>query len=124
MTTTKILLAEDDLFLRDIYKETLSDAGFSVTIATTGNETRAKFQQGGWDLVLLDDIMPGSTGVEVLQRFKQEERHTLAKKIIFLTNIDEPSELKKFDSLSDGHLVKNELTPAELIEKIKEFLTL
>ena len=53
----KILLAEDDLFIRDIYSEVLKDEKYDLRIAVDGEDTLQKLKQGGWDIVLLDVMM-------------------------------------------------------------------
>jgi CheY-like chemotaxis protein len=121
-TKAKILLAEDDLFLREIYQEILNDEGFAVTVAVDGEEALAHLREGGWDLVLLDDIMPKKNGFDVLQAITEHERHALAKLIVFLTNMDNPAEVQKLASVSDAQLLKSNMTPPVLIKRIKEFL--
>jgi CheY-like chemotaxis protein len=121
-TKAKILLAEDDLFLREIYQEILNDEGFSVTVAADGEEALTHLREGGWDLVLLDDIMPKKNGLEVLQSIAEQERHALAKMIVFLSNMDNPAEIQKLASVSDAQLLKSNMTPPVLIKRIKGFL--
>lgn len=118
----KILLAEDDLFLREIYQEVLADEGFAVTVAVDGEDALSHIRQGGWDLVLLDDIMPKKSGIDVVEALTAQERQTLAKKIVFLTNIDNSTEIERLETLSNGHLLKSNMTPPELIKQIKKYL--
>jgi two-component system chemotaxis response regulator CheY len=98
-------------------------AGFDVVVALDGEEGVEKIKSGGWDLVLVDDNLPKMMGVDVLRAARAIEPAP-SKKFVFLTNDTEPSD--KTDerlTLSDAFLVKSEFSPAELIEKIKEFLT-
>ena len=118
----KILLAEDDLFLRDIYVETLHDAGFDITAAADGQEALDHLKKGGWDLVLLDVVMPKLSGIDVLKKLKDKKPHTLAHHIVFMTNSDEKSELKEVEDMIDGFLLKSAFTPDLLVAKIKEYL--
>src|SRR6266480_5408596 len=90
----KILLAEDNLFLRDIYTEILNSEGFSISVAVDGAEALQKISLGGWDLVLLDILMPKMSGIEVLNQLKNQNPHTFAKRSVFMTNNDESNELK------------------------------
>jgi DNA-binding response OmpR family regulator len=118
----KILLIEDDLFLRDIYSDFMKGAGHDITVALDGAEGLEKIKLGGWDLVLVDDNLPKLMGIDVLKAARAIQPSP-SKKFVFLTNDQEPTD--KNDeriTLSDAFLVKSEFSPAELIEKLKEFI--
>ncbi|OGQ51590.1 MAG: two-component system response regulator [Deltaproteobacteria bacterium RIFCSPLOWO2_02_FULL_53_8] len=66
-----ILVVDDEEGLRLLYKEELEEAGWSVTLASSGEESLKKIEEGEVDLVLLDIKMPGMDGVEVLRRVKE-----------------------------------------------------
>ncbi len=61
-----ILLIEDDLSICQLLVETLNGSGFEVLYALTGTEGVRLFEQGTFDLVLLDIMLPGKSGEEVL----------------------------------------------------------
>lgn len=67
----RILVVDDEEGLRLLYKEELEEAGWLVTLASSGEESIRKIEEGGVDLVLLDIKMPGMDGVEVLRRVKE-----------------------------------------------------
>lgn len=119
MTIPKILLVEDDEFIRDIYYEILSTSGFDVTTAVNGSEAYEKMKKGTWDLVLLDVMMPIMNGLEVLEKLKDDKVKVRYKKLIFLTNIDDGEEIKALIRVSDGYFLKSDLTPPILIDKVK-----
>lgn len=54
----RILVVEDDEFLRDFYHELLDSDGYLADVAADGDEGLAKIKQGGYDLVLLDIMLP------------------------------------------------------------------
>jgi DNA-binding response OmpR family regulator len=118
----KILLVEDDQFIRDIYFEVLKSAKYTVTTAVDGKDALEKIRQGGWDIVLLDNVMPQLTGVEVLKEFKKEYLHTLAKYIILMTNTEETKELTEIGGLYDDYILKSAITPGDLIARVKQGL--
>ncbi len=119
---TKILLAEDDLFLRDIYAEVLKEDGFSFELAVDGEEALQKIMLGGWDLVLLDIIMPKMSGIEVLKQLKDKNPLSFAKHIVFMTNSEETKELEEVSGMYDGYILKSAFTPGQLLEKVKQYL--
>jgi len=118
----KILLAEDDLFLRDIYTEVLAAEKFEVTSAVDGEQASEKLKIGGWDLVLLDVYMPKMSGIEVLNHFNKAQLQSLAKHIVFMTNNDEGKELNDALDKTEGYILKSSFTPDQLIAKIRQYL--
>lgn len=124
--TKKILVVEDDTFLRDIYTEVLSKAGYHVESAEDGEKGLAKIQQGNWDLVLLDIIMPVMSGVDVMKKLHTDPEFVgtkYYKKLIFLTNLDNDQEIKEALKFSDGYLIKSQLTPGDVLNEVKVYLS-
>lgn len=118
----KILIVEDDKFLRELMKKKLLSEGFDVIEAIDGEEGIKKIKETLPDLVLLDLILPSMDGFEVLTRAKEDE---LTKKIpiIILSNLGQREEIEKGLKLGAvDYMVKAHFTPAEIIEKIKAIL--
>lgn len=124
MNPAKILVVEDDALLREVYVETLTGQGYSVETAVDGKEGLLKMQSGGWDLVLLDIILPEINGIDIMKRLKNtQSMSTPNKKVIFLTNIDTAGVFKEALSLGNGYLIKSQLTPGDLIREVKLYLS-
>jgi CheY-like chemotaxis protein len=124
--TKKILVVEDDTFLRDIYTEVLAKAGYNVQAGEDGEKGLEKIRQGGWDLVLLDIIMPVMSGVDVMRKLHEEPDFAPTKyykKLIFLTNLDNDQEIKEALKFSDGYLIKSQLTPGDVLNEVKVYLS-
>ncbi len=68
MRKSTILVVDDELFFRRLYSELLSEEGYDVEAASSGDEALELLRQGGIDVVLTDMIMPGLSGMEVLRR--------------------------------------------------------
>lgn len=120
----KILIAEDDTFLRELYADVLTGEGYSVEIATDGEMALQKITQGGWDLVLLDIIMPKISGLDVMRRAKESPQPLKPNKsIIFLTNLDKGEEIKEALILGTGYLIKSQITPGDLVKEVKLYLS-
>lgn len=118
----KILIVEDDDFLREVYVETLTDEGYIIESAIDGEEGMQKIKQGGYDLVLLDIVMPKIDGLSVIKKINSEGVKPNNKKVIFLTNLDKDEEIKEALALGDGYLIKSQLTPGDLIREVKLYL--
>ena len=123
MDKAKILVVEDDEFLREVYLETLKDEGYIVETGIDGEEGLQKIKQGGYDLVLLDIILPKMDGLEIMRRIKAEGTAAKNKRLIFLTNLDKDEEIKEALRLGDGYLIKSQLTPGDLVREIKLYLS-
>lgn len=118
----KVLLIEDDLFLRQLYADLLKEEQFDLDQAADGEEGYNKMKQGGWDLVLLDFNLPIMNGVEIMNKLKTESKILPFKKVVFLTNSDNPTDIESIKKVSDGYMLKSDLNPGEFVEKVKEYL--
>lgn len=117
-----ILVIEDDKFLRELIIQKLVKEDFKVSEAVDGEEGIKKIKEGKPDLILLDLILPGVDGFEVLSQMKKES--TLASiPVIILSNLGQKDDVEK--GLKMGavdYLIKAHFTPGEIIDKIKAAL--
>ena len=122
----RVLVIEDDLFLRDIYIEVLNNAGLFVDSAEDGEKGYEKIIEGKWDLVLLDIIMPHMSGVDVMKKLHERLEYdpkTYYKKLVFLTNLDSDKEIKEAMQYGDGYLIKSQLTPGDILNEVIKYLS-
>jgi len=122
MDKSKILLVEDDLFIRDVYNETLLSAGYTVDTAVNGQDAYEKMKIGGYDLVLLDIVMPIMDGLEVMRKLKSEMVAVPNKCVVFLTALDNEANIKSALELGNGYIIKSQITPADLLNEVKVYL--
>lgn len=123
MDGKKILLVEDDLFIRDIYADVLKAEGFTVLTADDG-ELGLRLGQDNPDasLMLLDIMLPKMHGIDILKQLKADER-TKALPIVILTNLTEETVVHEALRLGAvGYLVKVKYTPPQVVEKVKDFI--
>lgn len=121
----KILLVDDDPDTRDIYGEFLTQAGYQVDFAKDGAEGLAKILQGGFDLVLLDIMMPKIDGLGILKKLKEISSNSLTYNgpIVVLSALDQEYIVDQALKLgAKGFLPKSGLTPQDALNKIVEFL--
>ena len=122
MITKKILIVEDDFAITEMFRQKLVLEGFEVEIAHNGEVALERLKSYKPDLVLLDIMMPGIDGLNVLGRIRTniETRNTL---VIILTNSDSPEFLNKAKELgANDYVIKSNLTPKEVVEKITKAL--
>jgi CheY-like chemotaxis protein len=123
-TPKKILLIEDDKFLRELIVKKLVKEGFIVLEANDGEEGLTKISQEKPDLVLLDLILPGVDGFELLQK-AQEDPFIKNVPIIVLSNLGQKEDIDRcMKSGAVDYLIKAHLTPIEIVEKVKKALNL
>lgn len=116
---TKLLLVEDDQQLASAYRTRLEAEGFAVEHCADGNEALATAKIYQPDLILLDVMMPGISGFDVLDilRNTPETKHI---KIIILTALGLPSDRSKALSLgADDYLVKSQAVVADVVRRIR-----
>lgn len=122
MNQARILVVEDEQYLRELYTDILTEEGYSVDSAEDGTQGLEKIKLGGWDLVLLDIILPGIDGIEIMKQVRRYPPTNPIKKVVFLTNLDKDKEMEQAHALADGYIIKSQITPDVLIGKIKTYL--
>jgi CheY-like chemotaxis protein len=123
MTTGgRILLVEDDRFLRRAAEASLRQRGFAVTVAAEGEEALAKVRAEIPDLILLDLLMPKLTGIEVLRALRAEEA-TKEIRVLILSNSSREQDLEAIKELGvTDYLVKANLSLQELGDRVAQLL--
>ena len=115
----KILLIEDDKFLRELIIQKLGREGYEVAEAPEGEAGLVKMKEEKPDLVLLDLILPGIDGFEVLSRVKKDPELSSIP-VIILSNLGQRDDVQKgIDLGAADYLIKAHFTPGEIVEKIK-----
>ena len=111
----RILVVDDEQTVRDILQRALEGAGYDVITATNGQEALDKISQCDVSLVLLDIMMPGLDGFEVLERMPQH----LNIPVIMLSGIrDETSRIDSFGFGADDYIAKP-FSRGELLARIQ-----
>ncbi|MFA6492848.1 MAG: response regulator [Patescibacteria group bacterium] len=118
----KILLIEDDATLSRMYEKKFVTDGYEVVTAYDGWDGLKKTTSAKPDLVLLDILMPGLDGLAVFKKMRSQTA-TFNTPVILLTNIgDENAIYESFKLGAVDYLVKSEVTPALVVEKVESFL--
>lgn len=118
----KLLIVEDDPFIRDIYEVKFSNEGFEVITADNGVEALKKMEESVPEIILLDIIMPYMDGSETLREIRSNEKWKKIP-IIMLTNISEKEKISEIEGSNiDGYLIKSQFTPSEVVSKVNALL--
>lgn len=117
----KILLIEDDAYVRDLYKTVLEKEGYNVAIAKDGEESLDIVEQDEYDLILLDIMLPKLTGIEVLKRLKSNDS-TKSLPVYLLTNLGDEGVIDEaFKIGADGYLLKAKYLPKQVVKEVNKF---
>lgn len=117
MENKKILIIEDNQNTRKLYADLLHSRGYSVEIAVDGPGGLEMARSGKFHLILLDIMLPGIDGLEVLETLKNEDA---TRKIAVFTNLSAQNlfeEAKKKGA--DDFIIKSDTAPEAFLEKIK-----
>lgn len=118
----KILLVEDEEMIKTMYEMKLKQDGFDVVTASNGIECLEIIKKEKFDLILLDIIMPQIDGFSVLKELK-EGKVKNETPVVMLTNLGTEDDRKKGESLGAvGYLVKSNMTPSQMSEKISQYM--
>jgi DNA-binding response OmpR family regulator len=118
----RILCIEDEYFISELYARALRRAGYDVTTMLSGEDGLRAARSNLFDIILLDLMIPGITGFEVLRRLRAEIPELKAK-VLITTNLDqEDSSRTEIESMADGYLIKAELTPHQLVQITSDIL--
>lgn len=118
----RILLAEDDRFLRKAAEVTLRRHGFTVLTASDGEAALQIARAETPDLVLLDLIMPRLQGFEVLRTLKQDPA-TEAIPVIVLSSLSQASDVRQaMEEGAAAYFVKADLSLQALVQRVEEAL--
>ncbi len=119
----RILLIEDEIFIRELYEKVLQGAGYDVTGVQDGQEGLSKARSDTFDLILLDIMLPKMTGIDVLKEIKKDPSETLRNTPVYLlTNLGQESIIKEaFKMGAEGYLLKAKYLPPQIVSEIDAF---
>ncbi|MBU0999825.1 response regulator [Patescibacteria group bacterium] len=118
----KILLVEDEDFIRELYTRQLIKAGFTVKSAVDGQAGLEVLKNETFDLLLLDIMLPGMNGLQLLREFKTQNPNSPMITIL-LTNLGQEAVIKEgFELGAQAYLIKASYTPDQVVNEVKNAL--
>lgn len=113
----KILLVDDDRFLLDMYSLKFKKSNIGIDAMGSSTDALEKLRTGNtYDIVMLDIIMPGMDGIELLQKIR-EEKLVPSAVIVMLTNQADDFEKAKTFGV-DGYIIKATTIPSEVVDQV------
>ncbi len=121
--TKKILLVEDEDFIRELYIRQLTKAGFEIKSAADGQTGLNMLGAETFDLLLLDIMLPGINGLQLLRTFKTQNPNSPMITIL-LTNLGQEAVIKEgFELGAQAYLIKASYTPDQVVTEVKNALS-
>ncbi|MGN0178110.1 MAG: response regulator transcription factor [Monoglobaceae bacterium] len=115
----KILIIEDDVSIAELERDYLSMSGFECDIAADGNTGLEKARRGGYDLIIVDIMLPGLDGFSVCREIRSESDVP----IIFLSaKSDEIDKVRGLGLGADDYMTKP-FSPSELVARVKTHIS-
>ena len=116
----RILLVEDEAFIRELYSLFLKEDNYIVDEAPDGEVAVEAFKTNHYSLVLLDILLPEKDGMVVLDEVKRIDNTV---PVVMLTNLAQDDLVKKaFDLGAAGYLLKARISKKELLAEVKGFV--
>ena len=119
----KVLIVEDDEFLSELISTKLDKEGFDIALAGDGETGYKKIEQFRPDIILLDIMLPGMDGFEVLEKMKTHTDETLkTTPVIILSNLGDAEDIQKAMKLgATNYFVKTQHPISEIIEEAQKY---
>lgn len=121
MSKSKILVIEDEAAIRDMLNFTLNAADFEVIEAPNAEQGWKMLIEQSPDLLVLDWMLPGISGVSLAQRIRQHEQTRTVPIILLTARGEETDQVLGFDAGADDYVVKP-FSPRALVARIKALL--
>lgn len=122
MANSKILIIEDDRYISRMFEIKLGLDGLDVQVADNGRIGVEKAREFHPDVILTDILMPEMDGFEVISQIKNDSE-LKSTPILIMSNLGEEDHIQKGLQLGAiGYIVKSDITPAQIIEKIKSII--
>ena len=121
MTGPRILIVDDDAFIRRPLEVLLRREGFEIDLAGDGEACLAAMEQARPDLVCMDIMMPGLDGFSACEEIRRRP-HLAGTPVIFLSAKGQDADIVRGTTLGAAGFVAKPYSPAELVRKIREVL--
>ncbi len=104
MTSPRVLVVEDDRNLRLTLEDNLREEGYHTACAATAAEARLRFGDGGWDVVVLDVMLPDGDGYTLCRELRGQ--HAATRVLMLTARTLEDDVVRGFDEGADDYVTK------------------
>jgi two-component system phosphate regulon response regulator PhoB len=118
---SKVLVVEDEMAIAELISINLRHAGYEVTIASTADQAQSLVDRVLPDLVLLDWMLPGASGVQLAKRWRSDARTRELPLIMLTARNEESDKISGLDAGADDYLTKP-FSTKELLARMRAVL--
>lgn len=119
----RILIVDDDTFTLDMYTVKFSEAGNKVDSAENAEEALLKMRDGKeYDVILLDVIMPNVTGIDLIEKVKEEKLGGNPVCIVLSNHVEKDDVDRAMKAGAAGYIVKAHHVPSVVVERVGNLL--
>ncbi|QOR68365.1 response regulator [Cytobacillus suaedae] len=118
----RLLLAEDEEVLRMLVVDTLEDEGYEIDEASDGQEAYHLICEKDYDLIILDFMMPGMTGLEVIEKIRTMPSKQEVK-VMMLSAKNQKSDQEQVLNAGANYFISKPFSPLELVKRVEEILS-
>lgn len=115
----KVLLVDDDAFLRDMYATKFIECGHVVEAAGEGTEALRHIKETEYDAVLLDMVMPTMSGLDLLKEVVKDNLKRKTKFIILSNQSETSDRSAATEAGADGYIIKAESIPSDVVKQVE-----
>lgn len=117
-----ILIIEDDVFLLKTYQVTFRKEGIEVMVATNGNDALSMLEKDPPSAVLLDLMLPGVSGFDVLAAIRKNEKWKKVP-VLIMSNLGQSQDIERGMSLgANEYIIKADVKIFDVVERVKKYL--
>jgi len=120
---SKLLIIEDDPYMQRMYQRLFAHQNYEVLVASDGEHVLELARKTKPGLILLDILLPGISGLEILQKLKQQE-DTKSIPVLIISNLageDTIADAKRFGA--EDYMVKSDFSPQVVIQVVEKYMT-
>ncbi len=121
LTNKKVLIIEDDVFLGGILLRHMMDQKINAKLFTTGENAIENIKKDVPDILLLDILLPGLNGLDLLELIRKDEQIKNLP-VLIVSNTDQPQDLERVKKSGAIFMLKALATSENIVDKIKEIL--
>ena len=121
MSSMSVLVVDDELDIRELISEILSEEGYDVTVASSASEANRKRSKKEFDLILLDIWMPETDGISLLKQWSEEEN--LNSEVVMMSGHGTVDTAIESTHLGASNFVEKPLSIAKLLRTVEGALT-
>ncbi len=119
----KLLLVDDDSFLRDMYATKFVEKGHEVDSVASGDLAVEYLTTHTVDAVLMDMVMPGMTGIELLSKIRASNIGGNPKCLVLSNQSEESDRAAALAAGAAGYIVKAEMIPSEVVARVESLIS-